>query len=144
MTQFPFARGREYVCKNIGDYVQAVATRQFIDHIDEYIEQEEVNMYYPADGEKIRLVMNGWFQWRAKNWPPSEYILPLLISMHISPLKAQELLKPEGIAFLKKLPCRLPRPIHQELTRSSRNTCILFRLYDVDAWEELSSPRCRP
>lgn len=102
MTQFPCARGRAFVCKNIGDYVQAVATRQFVDKIDEYIEQEEANQYYPEDRKAIRLIMNGWFQWRAENWPPSEYIHPLLISMHISPLKAADLLTEDGIAFLKK------------------------------------------
>lgn len=102
MTQFPCARGRAFVCKNIGDYVQAVATRQFIDKIDEYVEQEEANQYYPEDQKPIRLIMNGWFQWRAENWPPSEYVQPLLISMHISPLKATELLTEKGIAFLKK------------------------------------------
>ena len=102
MTQFPFARGREAVCKNIGDYIQAVATRQFVDRIDEYIEQEEANNYFPSDQKPIRLIMNGWFQWRSENWPPSEYIYPLLISMHISPLKAEELLNDKGIAFLKK------------------------------------------
>ena len=102
MTQFPFARGRAYVCKNIGDYVQAVATRQFVNPIDAYVEQEEADKYYPEDGERIRLIMNGWFQWRAENWPPSEFVYPLLISMHISPLRAEKLLKPEGIEFLKK------------------------------------------
>lgn len=102
MTQFPCARGRAFVCKNIGDYVQAVATRQYIDKIDEYIEQEEANQYFPNDKKKIRLIMNGWFQWRSENWPPSEYIYPLLISMHISPIKANDLLTPEGIEFLKK------------------------------------------
>lgn len=102
MVQYPCARGRAFVCKNIGDYVQSVATRQFVEDIDEYIEQEEANEYYPADKTPIRLIMNGWFQWRAENWPPSEYIHPLLVSMHISPLKANELLTPEGIAFLKK------------------------------------------
>ena len=102
MTQFPYGRGRSFVCKNIGDYVQSVASRQFIDRVDEYIEQEEADKYYPEDGEKIKLVMNGWFQWRSENWPPSEYIDPLLISMHISPLKAKDLLKPEGIAYLKE------------------------------------------
>lgn len=102
MTQFPCARGRAFVCKNIGDYIQAVATRQYIDRIDEYVEQEEADQYFPEDGKPIRLIMNGWFQWRSKNWPPSEYIDPLLISMHISPLKADDLLTPEGIAFLKK------------------------------------------
>jgi len=102
MTQYPCARGRAFVCKNIGDYVQSVASRQYIDYIDEYIEQEEADKYFPADKKPIRLIMNGWFQWRAENWPPSEYIKPLLISMHISPLKANQLLTPEGIEFLKK------------------------------------------
>ncbi|MBQ7155163.1 MAG: polysaccharide pyruvyl transferase family protein [Synergistaceae bacterium] len=102
MTQFPYARGRAFVCKNIGDYIQSVATRQFIDHVDEYIEQEEADKYFPEDKQKIRLIMNGWFQWRSENWPPSEYIYPLLISMHISPLKAGHLLTPEGISFLKR------------------------------------------
>ena len=102
MTQFPYARGRSVVCKNIGDYIQAVATRQFVDPVDEYIEQEEAYAYYPKDNRHIRLVMNGWFQWRAENWPPSEYIDPLLISMHISPLKTKELLNERGISFLRK------------------------------------------
>jgi hypothetical protein len=102
MTQYPCARGRKFVCKNIGDYVQSVATRQFIDHIDEYVEQEEADQYFPEDRKPIRLVMNGWFQWRAENWPPSKYIKPLLISMHISPLRAEQILSPQGIEFLKK------------------------------------------
>lgn len=46
--------------------------------------------------------MNGWFQWRAENWSPSEYVRPLLISMHISPIKADQLLTPAGIEFLRK------------------------------------------
>lgn len=102
MVQYPCSRGRAFVCKNIGDYIQSIATRQYIDKVDEYIEQEEANNYYPQDRRKIRLIMNGWFQWRAENWPPSEYIFPLLVSMHISPLKAKELLSPAGIEFLKK------------------------------------------
>lgn len=102
MVQYPCSRGRAFVCKNIGDYVQSIAARQYCDVIDEYIEQEEADTYFPEDKKKIRLIMNGWFQWRAENWPPSEYISPLLISMHISPLKAKELLCPEGIDFLRK------------------------------------------
>lgn len=102
MTQYPCSRGRAFVCKNIGDYVQSVASRQYIDHINEYVEQEEADKYYPEDKKPIRLIMNGWFQWRAENWPPSEFVHPLLISMHISPLKAEQLLSPAGIEFLKK------------------------------------------
>lgn len=95
-------KGRAFVCKNIGDYIQSVASRQYCQPLDEYIEQEEADRYYPKDKKKIRLIMNGWFQWRAENWPPSEYIYPLLVSMHISPLKADKLLCPKGVEFLKK------------------------------------------
>src|SRR5574344_815622 len=102
MTQFPFARGRAFVCKNIGDYVQSIASRQYVDKIDEYIEQEEANNYFPEDKKPIKLIMNGWFQWRAEGWPPSEYIAPLLVSMHFSPLREEQRLTPEGIDFLKK------------------------------------------
>lgn len=102
MVQFPCARGRAFVCKNIGDYVQAVATRQFVNPIDQYVEQEEANLYQPEDGIPIRLIMNGWFQWRAENWPPSPWVKPLLVSMHISPIKAEQLLTAKGVAFLRK------------------------------------------
>lgn len=101
MVQFPCARGRAFVCKNIGDYVQSIAARQFVDPVEVYVEQEEANQSYPEDKKKIKLIMNGWFQWRAENWPPSEYIQPLLISMHISPLKADQLLNEKGLKFLR-------------------------------------------
>lgn len=101
MTQYPCARGRSFVCKNIGDYVQSVASSQFIGDDFEFIEQEEADTYKSRNSRKTRLIMNGWFQWRAENWPPSEDILPLLVSMHISPLRKDQLLNEKGIAFLK-------------------------------------------
>lgn len=67
MTQYPCARGRAFVCKNIGDYVQSVASNQFISSRDEIIEQEEADNYKSSDGRRCRLIMNGWFQWRAEN-----------------------------------------------------------------------------
>ncbi len=102
MTQFPCARGRAFVCKNIGDYIQSVASSQYVGDGFEYIEQEEADTYHSKDGQRTRLIMNGWFQWRAENWPPSNDILPLLVSMHISPLRKDQLLNEKGIEFLKK------------------------------------------
>ena len=102
MVQFPISDGREYVFKNIGDYIQCIAAKQYIEKIDEYIEQEKANKYQPKDNKTIRLIMNGFFQWRAESWPPSKYIHPLLISMHITPVKEKELLNKEGIEFLRK------------------------------------------
>lgn len=102
MTQYPCARGRAFVCKNIGDYVQSVASNQFVNPRDVIIEQEEADTFKSVDGRPCRLIMNGWFQWRAENWPPSEDVYPLLVSMHISPLREEQLLCPKGIEFLKK------------------------------------------
>ena len=103
MAQFPVGRTRPFVCKNIGDYVQTVASMQFSEpKYDEVIEQEEADFYKSDDGRKCRLIMNGWFQWRAENWPPSEDIIPMLVSMHFSPLRQEQLLTPKGIEFLKK------------------------------------------
>ncbi|MBR0190712.1 MAG: polysaccharide pyruvyl transferase family protein [Thermoguttaceae bacterium] len=102
MTQFPCARGRAFVCKNIGDYVQSVAARQYCQPYDTIIEQEEADQFFPEDKCPVRLIMNGWFQWRAENWPPSEFVYPLFISMHISPLREQQLLQPKGVDYLKK------------------------------------------
>lgn len=102
MTQYPCARGRAFVCKNIGDYIQSVASNQFISSRDEIIEQEEADAYKSSDGRKCRLIMNGWFQWRAENWPPSSDVYPLLVSMHFSPLRQEQLLTEKGIKFLKK------------------------------------------
>lgn len=101
MTQFPYARGRKFVCKNIGDYVQSIASMQYAGRDAELIEQEEADSYQPLDGHKAKLIMNGWFQWRAENWPPSDHIIPLLVSMHISPLRKDQLLTEKGIEFLK-------------------------------------------
>ena len=106
MSQFPSKFNRDgtpraVCCKNIGDYVQTVASMQYAGADAELIEQEEADQYSPADKQKRRMIMNGWFQWRAEHWPPSEFIEPLLISMHFSPLRAEQLLSPRGVAFLR-------------------------------------------
>ena len=50
MTQYPCARGRAFVCKNIGDYVQSIASRQFVGSDDLCIEQEEADTYRSNNG----------------------------------------------------------------------------------------------
>ena len=106
MSQFPskFNRDgseRRVCCKNIGDYVQTVASMQYAGSDAELIEQEEADQYFPEDAQKRRMIMNGWFQWRAEHWPPSEFIEPLLISMHFSPLRAEQLFSTKGLDFLR-------------------------------------------
>ena len=72
--------------KNLGDYIQIIAARQFYDRIDGSIEKEELSLFTSDGEEKVKAIINGWFMWKPENWPPSESIEPLLISIHFSPL----------------------------------------------------------
>jgi hypothetical protein len=90
------AKGKLY--KNIGDYIQSVAAGQFLRH-DVYIEREHLHEY---EGEKTKVIMNGWFMHYPKNFPPSESIEPLFVSFHINPKAKDELLSEKTVAYLKR------------------------------------------
>ena len=86
--------------KNIGDYIQSVAQEQYWDKIDCYVEREKLASFLSK--EKVNLIMNGWFMWNAKQFPPSDSINPFFISFHISPSVAPNLLTPTTIEYLKR------------------------------------------
>ena len=75
---------------NIGDYIQSIAARQFLPQVDLLIERDELNLY---EGDPLKIIMNGWFTHRPKNWPPSEQIDPLFVSFHLNKTVAKKLLK---------------------------------------------------
>lgn len=87
--------------KNIGDYIQSIAQRQFLPRIDEYIQREKLSLYDNDLHTPIALIMNAWYMWHPENWPPSELIMPLPISMHLSPLGRKKMLTVEGIKWFK-------------------------------------------
>lgn len=86
--------------KNIGDYIQSVAAEQFWDHIDCYCEREALNEI--QSGDRINLIMNGWFMWKPQNFPPANCINPLFVSFHIVPLFKKTFFTPETIEYLKR------------------------------------------
>ena len=86
--------------KNIGDYIQSVAQEQFYDHIDCYVEREHMDSF--ISDEKVKVIMNAWFMWNPQNFPPSQWIDPLCISMHIVPSIADVMLSEKSITYLKK------------------------------------------
>ena len=86
--------------KNIGDYIQSVAQEQFFDHIDCYVEREHLDSF--ISDEKVKLIMNAWFMWNPDNFPPSQCIEPLCISMHIVPSIADIMLSKKSIDYLKQ------------------------------------------
>jgi hypothetical protein len=85
---------------NIGDYIQSLAAKSFYDAVDIYLEREDLNNY--NQHFKTKIILNGWFLHCPENWPPSDGVVPKIISFHIHPNSASQMLKPEGIAFLKK------------------------------------------
>lgn len=90
----------EYKYKNIGDFIQSIAAQQFYNQTDILIEREKLNTCQST--EKIKIILNGWFMWNPKNWPPSDCLYPLITSLHIVPQVAHQILSPKGINYLKK------------------------------------------
>ena len=84
---------------NVGDYVQSLAARQFLPQVDQYMNREKLGEYR---GEKIKLIMNGWFTHNIHHWVPSDEIDPLFVSFHLNSTAAPFMLTDKGIAYLKK------------------------------------------
>lgn len=84
---------------NIGDYVQALASSQFIPQVDGFIDRDEELKDY--DGNPCKVIMNGWYMHSPQNWPPTELIDPLFLSFHLNSKAKEELLSPSSITYLK-------------------------------------------
>ena len=85
--------------KNIGDYIQSIAAMQFTGTNVTLVEREHLHEYV---GKPLRMILNAYYMHYPRNWPPSSQIEPLLISIHINPSKADEMLSKQGIEFFKK------------------------------------------
>lgn len=88
--------------KNIGDYIQSLSQIHFSGAEDVvYVDKERISEF-KGNGSKVRVIFNAWWMVFTKCWPPSDDISPLLLSMHISPSKAEGILSEEGVNYLKK------------------------------------------
>ncbi|MEY8359751.1 polysaccharide pyruvyl transferase family protein [Anaerotruncus colihominis] len=67
---------------NLGDDIQSYAAIRFLPRVDEYIEREELDAFYPEQEQPIAVIMNGWYLYQHYNWPPSPYIIPFFIGTH--------------------------------------------------------------
>jgi hypothetical protein len=68
---------------NIGDYIQSIASLQFIPNNCNpiFVDRDLIQYYH---GPKIKLIINGWFRIQEGNKFCSDEINPLMISYHIS------------------------------------------------------------
>ena len=93
------AHGNVDGMKNIGDYIQTLAAKQFMPVIDEYYDKTADD----TGKDRIKMIMNAWYIWNPEKFPCSDRIIPLPISMHISPLCAERLLSlPKVANWFKK------------------------------------------
>lgn len=89
---------------NVGDDIQSYAAMQFLPQVDYWIDRERLSDFQ-SEGEKVATILNGWFLHKKYNWPPSQDILPLCISMHFTPNDhwgiKYDFLKDDGLDFFK-------------------------------------------
>ena len=108
---------------NIGDYVQSLAASQFFDgKVDSFVNRENLQKY---SGEKLKIIMNGWFMHEPQNWPPSTDIEPLFVSFHINSVAKKQLLTSDSIKYFKKW---------QPIGCRDRETARLLKEMGVDAY----------
>lgn len=84
---------------NVGDNIQSLAAKQFLPNVDVYLNRERLNEY---KGERVKLIMNGWFTHNIHNWIPSKDIDPVFVSFHMNNTAAPYMLSEKGIEYLKK------------------------------------------
>lgn len=85
---------------NIGDYIQSLAARQFLNDSNPIlISREDLSDY---DGEQVKLILNGWYAIKGEKFPPSDKITPLLVSHHINKSVHSHYKKEEVVNFYKK------------------------------------------
>ena len=84
--------------KNIGDYVQSIAAREFAGADAVYVEREALDTYREGD---VKVMMNAWFMTHPERFPPTDAIHPLFISFHLRPTVYDKFFTPAAIAYLK-------------------------------------------
>lgn len=84
--------------KNIGDYVQSLAARQFAGSDAVNMERESLQDYA---GGPTKLIMNGWFMHHPTRFPPADDIRPLFVSFHVRPKIENRFFTEATVAYLR-------------------------------------------
>lgn len=108
---------------NIGDYVQALASSQFLPRVDGFIDRDEELQDY--SGDQCKVIMNGWYMHLPYNWPPSKLIDPLFVAFHINSKVKENLLSSVSIDYLKK---------HEPIGCRDYNTMKMLKNCGVEAY----------
>lgn len=107
---------------NLGDYVQSTAAKQFLPEVNHHITREGMHLY---NDESIKMIMNAWYMANPENFPPSNKITPLYVSIHLNSSIIDRIFRPEVIEHFKK---------HQPIGCRDNHTRDLLRAKGVDAY----------
>lgn len=107
---------------NIGDYIQALASSQFLPSFDGFIDREHLDTY---SDEETKVIMNGWYMHHPENWPPSSSINPLFVAFHINKYTQGKMLSDKGINYLRK---------HEPIGCRDYYTVSLLKQNGIDAY----------
>ena len=148
---------------NIGDYIQRIASSNFLPHIDEYVIRESIDspIQYP-----LKLIVNGWFTHTPMHWPPHQNINPLFISFHLNEDAIKILDSEENINYFRShapigcrdittlrnfenvgIPCYLSScltlTLNQKIQETQQSNEILFVdvLYKTSGWRDVMFSR---
>jgi hypothetical protein len=86
---------------NLGDDIQALAAKQFLPHVNHYIERDSINDFKKESN--VKTILNGWWTHNKNAWPPPKNIIPLLISMHINEDASNTFLSKKAVDYCKNL-----------------------------------------
>ena len=86
---------------NLGDDIQSYAIKQFLPHVDYYIDRENIDQFKSENNEPVAAVMAAWWMWKKFDWPPAECIIPKLVSMHFNNYNEREKASPVKNEWLK-------------------------------------------
>ncbi len=69
---------------NLGDDIQTYAAYRFLPKVDYTIDRENISYFVPDTEERVKVIMNGWYNHDKTKFLVTPYIAPLYISMHFS------------------------------------------------------------
>lgn len=108
----PYIKYGLIVCntENLGDDLQALSSIQLLPKVDVLVDRDSLKFVSspPRPHERVRIIMNGYYTHKPKNWLPPPQLHPLFISFHISPLVSECLLTQKTLSYLKnyRVGCR--------------------------------------
>ena len=69
---------------NLGDDIQSYACIRYLPQIDYYVERERMNEFASDNGEMVNTIVSGWYIHDITALPPSPFINPLFVSIHMT------------------------------------------------------------